>query len=161
MSDIADALRAFKETPDVRAPKNPFRLISSFSRPASPSEISRAWTGMDVAAEARAFWAICGEARLCEDADYGQWGLVVLSPESSAQRTAKERHDRSSEIHESDVIIGAFLGDQELLILTCEGVLVARPLDQRSTWPRVAASLTEFLETYFREGGDKYWERRP
>jgi hypothetical protein len=68
----------------------------------APAELARAWS-------------TSRQWRLLEDVDYGQWGLVLLSPAASAQRTAEERARRPAACRVDDVVIGEFLGDQELV----------------------------------------------
>jgi hypothetical protein len=102
---------------------------------------------------------------LFEDADYGQWGLVLLDPGSSRTRTELGRTTRPREFRADDVIVGEFIGDQELLVLAPfeEGlrrVLIALPLDERSDWSGAATSLAEFLDRYLKASGEKYWEAR-
>jgi len=155
-------LERFRKNPSAKHPDNPLRLISSVSGAALAGEVAAAW-GTD-AQEARALWAESREARLFVDADFGQWGLVLVDPQSSAERTAKERAARPIEFRDEDVVVGVFLGDQELLVIAPSErgprrVLVALPLDSRSAWFGAASELGEFLERYFDAGGNKFWER--
>ncbi len=142
----------------------PFRLRSSLAEPASSGEIEAAWNATELPEEAVRLWTTCRAARLFEDIDYGQWGLVVLDPASSAERTKREREMRRSEFLPDDVVLGAFLGDQELLVLASSEpgqrrVMIALPLDGRADWLPAGASLAEFLESYFSAAGNKYWEQ--
>ena len=100
---------------------------------------------------------------LFEDVEYGQWGLVVLSPRESAERTMSEREARAGDFRDGDIVIAEFLGDQELLIRSApeepeSGVLVALPLDPRADWYPVAQDLADFFDRYLESGGQKYWE---
>ncbi len=96
------------------------------------------------------------------DVDYGQWGLALLSPAASAARTAKERSARPRQFGPDDLVLGEFLGDQELLVVsTAEHdtrVMIALPLDDRPDWYTAAGDLGGFLAAYRRSGGDKFWE---
>lgn len=88
----------------------------------------------------------------------------MLTPEASAARTAREREARPSDLRTDDIVLGEFLGDQELLIFALSEigrrrVLIALPLDRRADWFAAASSLREFFEKYFDAAGDKYWER--
>lgn len=163
MTTLDDALARFRGNPLAKHPDNPFRLVSTVSAPALAAEVAAAWRA--VPSDAEALWSACRDARLFEDADYGQWGLVLLDPHSSALRTTQERAARPTEYREGDVVIGAFLGDQELLVIAPDGtgsrrILVALPLDGRSEWFGAASSLAEFIERYFDAGGNKFWEAR-
>lgn len=110
------------------------------------------------------FWKRSSFARLFEDQEYGQWGLVILSPEEAAEETAFYQERRRKDFFKGDLVIGTFLGDQDLLVLRCDPacddfgkVLVALPLDPREDWYVAAGTLVEFLDQYARGGGEKYW----
>jgi hypothetical protein len=67
-------------------------------------------------------------------------------------------------LRQDDIVLGEFLGDQELLVLAPSEtgrrrILIALPLDGRSDWYGAAHDLPQFLEWYFDHGGEKYWER--
>jgi len=167
MTGIADVLDRFRRqpTPPEGSTTNPFKLVSTVADPAEMKEIEAAWAETPAPEDARELWSAAREARLFEDVDYGQWGLVLLSPESSAARTAQERQARPSELRPDDVVVGEFLGDQELVVLAPSEtgrrrVLIALPLDGRDDWFPAASSLGEFLEQYFDAVGEKYWEPR-
>jgi hypothetical protein len=74
-----------------------------------------------------------------------------------------EQESRGPDFRENDVVVGAFLGDQDLLVLcpsepAARRMLVALPLDAREDWHAVGASLSQFLESYLAHVGEKYWE---
>jgi hypothetical protein len=161
MSLIAAALARIREQPTPPEPNNnPFQLDSVLEPAASRAEVEQAWPS-GVGEPLVELWLTTRAGRLFVDVDYGQWGLVLLSPADSAARTAKERARRPGEVEATDVVVGEFLGDQELVLVTGEGrVLIALPLDGRSDWYAAAADLGEFLDAYWRHGGDKFWESR-
>jgi hypothetical protein len=104
-------------------------------------------------------------ARLFVDSRYGQWGLVLLSPERSREATEAFRTRRARDHREGDLVVGEFLGDSDLLLVRADPhepdagkVIVALPLDPRAEWYAPAASLREFLERFERAEGAKYWE---
>ncbi|HEX6468966.1 MAG TPA: hypothetical protein VF069_07690 [Streptosporangiaceae bacterium] len=108
-------------------------------------------------------WVECREAELFRDVEYGQWGLRILSPSKSAKRTVEEAFERPEDIRSDDVVIGEFLGDQELLILSPSeqgnrAVLVSLPLDPRNEWHAVGSSLEAFFVQYLKSQGEKFWE---
>lgn len=164
MTAVAAALGAFRDqpSPPESASSNPFKLSSVVEEPASLVEINQAWPDHPLPEQLVEAWTTARQARLFADVDYGQWGLVLLPPNESAQRTEKERSARSGEYRPGDVVVGEFLGDQELVVL--EGgsarVLIALPLDDRSDWFIAAEDLGQFLASYFEHGGDKFWEQR-
>jgi hypothetical protein len=138
---------------------NPFRLVCHLAEPVDPYEIEEAWRGTTVPSEVKELWQTCREAELFIDVKYGQWGLRLLSPAASAARTINERNERRGDFRDADVIIGEFLGDQDLVVVDAVGgVHIALSLDPRSHWPRVGESLKEFLSEYVSANGDKYWE---
>jgi hypothetical protein len=98
------------------------------------------------------------------DIDYGQWGLHILSPRACAARTAEEQAARTGDFDPCDLIVGEFLGDQDLLVMhpqtngSAMQVLVALPLYGRPDWFNVGSSLEEFLRQYLVEVGEKFWE---
>jgi RNA 3'-terminal phosphate cyclase len=113
--------------------------------------------------QAVGLWAECREALLFNDIEFGQWGLKILSPGRSAEVTASEAAERTSDFQVYDIVLGEFLGDQELLVLAPSEdgdrrVLVALPLDSRNEWYGVGASLSAFFERYLEAQGDKFWE---
>jgi hypothetical protein len=131
--------------------------------PATDEEISSAWSAAPLPAELVEAWSFSRESRLFEDVDYGQWGLVLLSPAAAAERTAGQRAQRPGAYRPDDVVIGEFLGDLELLVMAPSEVgdrriLVALPLDDRQDWYPAASSLAQFLEKYLGSYGSKYWE---
>jgi hypothetical protein len=102
-------------------------------------------------------WECFEQASLFVDVDYGQWGLEVLSPANSLRCTREAWKENGEELRLGDVVIGEFLGDQELVVIEKDGEIVMYlPLDGREDWYRVAPSL--FLRAYVDASGEKYWE---
>lgn len=127
---------------------------------APAADIAAAWPGRDHPAQLRELWTTGSGARLFEDIDYGQWGLVPLPPALSASRTAVERRRRPRDYQDGDVVLGEFLGDQDLLVLEAGAAIrVALPLDDREARRSPAASLGEFLTSYLNHRGEKFWEK--
>lgn len=113
----------------------------------------------------REFWNEAQSARLFEDREYGQWGLEVFRPSQAAFITDQCASKRQQDFIAGDLVIGRFLGDSDLLVIRCDRaardfgtVIVALPLDPRNDWYQVAASFSDFLETYVKCGGAKFWE---
>jgi len=165
-ANVTEALARFSAYAEPRdgLGDNPFRLGCSLSAAATDEEIGSAWLGALLPAELVEAWSVSRESRLFEDVDYGQWGLVLLSPAASAERTAQLRAQRPDAYRPDDVVIGEFLGDLELLVMAPSEagdrrILVALPLDDRSDWYPAAASLAHFLEKYLGSYGGKYWEQ--
>lgn len=157
---MIEALERCRELRDVAAPGNPFRLACTLEPPTDAREIEAAWPDRRLPASLVEAWATCRSARLFEDVEYGQWGLVLLDPAGSAERTERERRDRPDDLAASDVVVGEFLGDSDLLVVAAEpspAVLVALPLDPRADWPVVAPDLDAFFRAYVDALGAKFW----
>jgi hypothetical protein len=164
--NVVEALNAFRAytVPRDGLGENPFKLACSFDEPASQEEIASAWPGAEVPDELVQAWSSSRQSRLFEDVDYGQWGLVLLSPQDAGRRTAEEHAQRPDAYHADDIVIGEFLGDQELLVFAPSEadpghVLIALPMDDRRDWYSVAANFAEFLNRYLAALGSKYWEQ--
>ncbi len=162
--EVVEALDRFRSYLEPRdgIGNNPFKLGCSFERPATEEEIASAWTA-DIPAEMIDLWSTSRESRLFEDIDYGQWGLVLLSPSACARRTTEERARRPNSYRAGDIVIGEFLGDLELLVLAPskvgeQRILVALPFDDRPDWYAVGSTMADFLNRYIQAFGGKYWE---
>lgn len=144
----------------IEVPGNPFALRHSIYVGADPCEISAVWPDVGcLPPQVAELWTATRSARLFEDTEYGQWGLEVLSPAAARDRTTYECEWRADGVIDGDIVIGAFLGDQELVVVAHDGdVLIALPLDPRADWFRPAPSLAEFLEAYHDADGAKFWE---
>jgi hypothetical protein len=102
---------------------------------------------------------------LFQDIEYGQWGFVLWSPDQTMVRHRRFVQRRPREFVAGDLIVGEFLGDEDLLVVRGDParedfgtVLVALPMDPRAVWPRVAMSTLDFLMSFVDAKGEKYWE---
>ncbi len=110
-------------------------------------------------------WSATSEAELFLDPEFGQWGLKLYSPETAEQETRDIRHHEELELAPDDLVIGAFVGDAEVLVVrNAPGgrdrgkVVIGLPIDPREDWPVVADDVAAFLERYVSAQGEKYWE---
>lgn len=157
VDEALDVCRGWNEP--RRVPGNPFRLVCSVASPATLDEVSDAWPGASLNEDLLELWSASREATLFVDADYGQWGLRLLSPSASATLTREKQVERLQDFRPHDVVIGRFLGDQDLLVVEVDGsVLVSLPLYPRAEWFAPARSLRAFISEYVAKAGDKYWE---
>jgi hypothetical protein len=163
-ADVTEVLASFGAYTEPRdgLGDNPFKLGCSLAATATDGEIRSAWPVAPPSELVRA-WSVSRESRLFEDVDYGQWGLVLLSPAASAKRTADQRALRPADYGPDDVVAGEFLGDLELLVIAPSEagdrrILVALPLDDRQEWYPAAPDLARFLERYRDGHGAKFWE---
>lgn len=159
-----DDFRAFAEPRDGIG-SSPFRLACWLDEPSSDLELLAAWEDVRIPEDLTELWRTSRAARLFEDIEYSQWGLRILSPEASVNRTLRERDARPFDLAPDDIVFAEFLGDQELLVRAHgqqeDGVLVALPLDDRSDWYHAGRDVAEFLERYLASAGEKYWESTP
>jgi hypothetical protein len=137
-ADVVQALNDFRACAEPRdgCEDSPFKLGCSLSGSVTNEEIASAWPGTALPEELVQAWWVSRESRLFEDVDYGQWGLILMSPAASAIRTAEQRAQRPSAYRPDDVVMGEFLGDLELLVMAPSEVgdrriLIALPLDER------------------------------
>jgi len=117
-------------------------------------------------ADLRALWSeTCGLV-LFEDITFGQWGLVVWSPDTTCTRHLRKVLQRKpGAFLPGDLVIGEFLGDSDLVVIRCDpsepdvgSVMVAPPGYTHADWYRPAQSLTEFLGKFLQSNGGKFWE---
>jgi hypothetical protein len=161
MSTIDEAIENLRREPEGPLDAG-LETMSSVGGPALVGEIERAWPRHELPRDAIALWRICRRAHLYEDVDYGQWGLILLDPKTSARTTAHEIKTRRRDFRKDDLVIGSFLGDQELVVIAPSEtgnrrILVALEMDERKDWYGVGAHLGEFLGNYFQARGEKYW----
>lgn len=164
MTAVEIALGAYRRGgPPGWLGSSPFRLAHRIEPGATRTEITEAWHGRTLAPEVVALRTAARESWLFRDVEYGQWGLHLLSPADSAARTALELAARPSDFLDGDIVIGEFLGDSDLLVLSplARGqnrVLVAAPLDPREEWHGAGGSLAEVIALFHQKEGAKYWE---
>ncbi|MBZ0234066.1 MAG: hypothetical protein K8M05_17180 [Deltaproteobacteria bacterium] len=163
MSRVKDALSLFfrEQKPIV---DGGMHLVSFLSARCANGQVELAWPGIVVPSDAQDLWGACCGARLFADVSYGQWGLVLLDPFSSAARTAQEKGIRPAEYRPDDMIVGEFLGDSDVVVLCpseagSRRVLIAPPLDPRDTWFAVGPELADLITAFHDSNGEKFWVR--
>lgn len=164
MSEVARVIDLYRFQPDIMPSSDqPFTLRCSIEPPAPAESISSVWGAQSPPGEVVELWRCTREAWLFRDVEYGQWGLHLLQPEASFRRTRFAQATRAEDFVADDIVLGEFLGDQELLVVapsepSHRRVLVALPLDERHEWHVAAASLAAFLERFLASAGSKFWE---
>lgn len=75
------------------------------------------------------------------------------------------KSNRNNDALQSDLIIGEFYGDSDLLLVRCDpnsddygSIFVVLPIDQRQDWYIVANTFQEFISKFYETQGDKFWE---
>lgn len=167
MSTIEDSIASLRqwETPrkaNHRGEPCPFPLVCYLSsRAAYPDEIQelKADSGLS------RFWSVCDSAELFKDAQFGQWGVQILTPTEAKAETEKWISTRPDDFESHDLVFARFFGDSDLLVIDGSkasgdhrSVLVALPFDPRSDWPKAGKSFEAFLQLLIANEGDKYWE---
>jgi hypothetical protein len=121
--------------------------------------------GFDIPIDLGILWSIVEHADLFKDVEYGQWGLSLYSAEEAFEATKMALRSRNKDFRATDIVIGSFYGDSDLLCVCCDKgeafgtVVVALPIDPREEWYPVSDGLVTFLEKYVAAEGDKFWER--
>lgn len=168
MSEVTEIIKVLKK--DWSQPRQathrgkpcPFLLACNFSPLASEAVEQFPFSLPD---EVREFWLTAGNATLFKDQQYGQWGIEMLEPAEALSETRRQTTMRSHDFDESDLILGRFFGDADLIVVSCNhqredfgSVRIALPIDKRNAWPTAANSLAQFLKHLLNAQGDKYWE---
>ena len=167
---MSDILRRIEQLREWKAPRRathrdgpcPFLLSCTLSEETASEDELRE---MSIDQGLRAFWRQTRSADLFKDVRYGQWGVQILPPDQALQVTDLEGSERPDQFLPTDLVIGKFYGDAELLLADgsrCKNgetpILVVLPLYTRSSWPEAARSFEGFLDLFTAAQGDKYWE---
>jgi hypothetical protein len=113
--------------------------------------------------ELQKFYTISNGAVLFKDVDFGQWGLKIISYDDLTQFNNYTRSWRGDDIEDTDLIIGEFLGDLDLVLISLAEydygqVIICPEIDKRKDWFFLKINFGEFLQKYFESEGDKFWE---
>ena len=108
------------------------------------------------------FYSLSDGTILFKDVEYGQWGMKIYPSSQLADLNEKVKIYRE-DLSESDLIIGEFYGDSDLIVLSLEEhnygeVIICTPIDKRKDWHFLKMNFEEFLQKYFESEGDKFWE---
>jgi hypothetical protein len=169
IDDVVARVRSFGSEPTIvvhRRGPSPFPLSCRLSKPVpwSADKVEAACS-VSLPSDLKGFWNRVAAARLFEDVEYGQWGLVLWSAEEVIERSPKIARERSTDYRAGDLFVGEFPGDSDLLLIRGDRsahdygqAMVALPIDRRAEWDTVGPSFTDFLDRYVRASGDKFWE---
>lgn len=105
-------------------------------------------------------------AKLFYDKIYGQAGIYLYEMEVIAKKNFEWRKSYiKQDLLPSDLIIGEFFGDNELVILRCDShssdygnIAISLPLDERKDWYFLDDNFESFLIKFCNKEGVKYWE---
>lgn len=139
----------------------PFLLHCDFGLPAGQEEIATTSS----TSSHKDFWLTSRSATLFKDGQFAQWGLSLFDPLECENATELYKLDRPDDFKVGDLIIGAFIGDSDLLLLRTDfeakdydTVMVVNPIDPRCEWDVAGASFGSFLSKYANHQGAKFWE---
>lgn len=144
-----------------RGEKTVFKLVCEFSL-GTIEDIDQIMP-FEIPKSLKEFWRTSEKTILFKDSEFSQWGLEILSPREAILLTNEQKSERPEDIQKTDLIIGRFLGDSDLLVISCdmndfESLYIALPIETRESWPKIAMNFNEFLMKYSNSEGEKYWE---
>lgn len=121
---------------------------------------------VDIPEDLQNLWQCASKLYIAEDMTYGQWGLLVWSPQETIYHNRSSSFYAEEELLNGDILIGEFRGDSDKVIIRCDNtkddfgsIVIAVPIDGREKWDVVASSLSEFLLRFLESPLDKkYWE---
>jgi hypothetical protein len=101
-------------------------------------------------------------AELFKDSEFGQWGLKIFSLDELKLQNDEIKVWRD-DLSESDLIIGYFLGDSDLVVLSLSkedfgDITICTPMELKEDWHHLNMNFEEFLQKYSKGDGDKFWE---
>lgn len=112
------------------------------------------------------FMTASNGAMLFYDEKYGQTGLKLYDADEIASANIHWQNSyRNKDLLPSDLIIGEFIGDSDLLLLNCDikseaygKIIISLPIDKREDWYFLSEDFGEFLNYFVLYEGKKYWE---
>lgn len=166
MSQIASVINKIRSTEASSLPENPFSSDSSKLECRIEDRILayKSPFPFELPRDIQEWWTQVQSAELFVDASLKQWGLQIFDENTSFKESNYWRNERPMDILNTDIVVGSFLGDSDLLIISCDQcptfgqVVVATPLDKRNDWYFIADSFSQFLFDYLKQDGEKYWE---
>lgn len=113
-----------------------------------------------------AFMNATDGAVLFYDEKYGQAGLKLYGTRDIVQANIQWQDSyRNKELLPTDLVIGEFIGDSDLLLLNCDiksedygKMIISLPIDKREDWYFLSEGFQEFLNHFIQNEGQKYWE---
>ncbi|STZ07715.1 Uncharacterised protein [Moraxella caprae] len=105
-------------------------------------------------------------AKLFYDKAYGQAGMDLYGTDVVYEKNLEWRNSYlSQDLLPTDLIIGEFLGDSDLVVLRCDknsddygDIIILLPLDERKDWYFLDENFESFLRNFCNNEGVKYWE---
>lgn len=151
IKDIIDKLKEDWSIPRAPTPLHS-KLVCEFFGGGKPVNVIHPAVSRDL----KEFWLIADRAILFKDTEYGQWGLEVLTPHDAIEVTREVLTERPKEFLATDLVIGRFWGDSDLLFISGDEkkygmVGVALPIDKRKDWFWVASDFSSFLQKFYEE----------
>lgn len=109
------------------------------------------------------FYKISNGAILFKDVDYGQWGLKISPYDELNRFNDYTRSWRGEDIEVEDLVIGEFLGDLDLVLISLAEynygqIIICPEIDKRKDWYFLKMNFKKFLKKYVESEGNKFWE---
>jgi len=109
-------------------------------------------------------WNLSSSLELFKPVEDGLIRLQVFGPHQVIDSMKNLPAYRHAELRTGDLVLGRFLGEDDLLIVRCDAaaddfgiVIEADTLDGRAEWLIAARRLSEFLQMYLDSDGDWFW----
>ena len=160
---IEDAIKTVQSLEDLRIDDPLTVVFKSSVLPSTSHDLSI--LNVQLPDELVKFWKVCNGIELFCDQNYGQWGLILFSPQQILSATKMQKEIYEDNILETDIVIGKLKGDSEFPILRCDPtqedfghIIIGMPAYSRNEWSRVANSLEEFIHKFIESPLKIYWE---
>lgn len=164
----------------IKSDGNDYHPISLEDWPTTPVPEYKSWTTLPVSWETAPFqnqaiqlppqmiclWHHAGEVNLFREIHYRLWGILLLTPLESLQKTDTWQKLFPDNFITGDLVIGEWLGDDRFVVLRCDeialdwgSVLIGVPLEARKDWYVVSRSVLQFIKHSLLSPGVPFWER--
>ena len=109
-------------------------------------------------------WKYASNVYICEEINYGQWGLVLWNPIEVLHNNQGDPRFTAYHLEKGEIIIGEFKGDLDVVIIRCDKnqedfgkIIIAEGMAPREEYEIVTKSLLEFLEKFMNDPTKKFW----
>lgn len=173
MNEIRDSILALKK--DWSAPKKPnycnnsFELSCVFNNKGMEVELKKLILELgfeNIPIEYLNFIQETDGAKLFYDKIYGQAGMYLYETDIIYKKNLEWHNSyMKQDLLPTDLIIGEFFGDNDLVVLRCDNrfddygyIIISLPLDERKDWYFTNDNFESFLVKFCNNEGVKYWE---
>ena len=173
MNEIRDLILALKK--DWSVPKktnycnNSFELLCVFNNKGLKDYLRKSAFGLgiiNIPSQYLNFIKETDGAKLFYDKIYGQAGMYLYETDILYKKNVEWHNSyMKQDLLQTDLIIGEFFGDNDLVILRCDNrsddyghIIISLPLDERKDWYFTNDNFEPFLIKFCNNEGVKYWE---